>query len=124
MTARRVLVVDDDSHVLAVLEKAIGRLGHAVRTADSGERALEIYETDSCGIILTDIAMPGIDGVEQIRRLRLAGSRAYIVAISGGGRTGGSDHLDLALKAGADHAMRKPVSLAELQRTIEQATPE
>lgn len=66
----KILLVDDSPIVRMVLAGRLEALGHEVFAVDGGERALEHLARDACDLILTDVQMPGIDGIELTRRLR------------------------------------------------------
>src|ERR1044071_7378679 len=70
----RVLVADDDSDQRNLLEKLISSWGHRVETAANGEEALERVPEFSPNVIVTDLMMPGVDGLELMRRLRSEGA--------------------------------------------------
>ena len=65
-----VLVVDDDPVNRTILTRALKRDGHAVRTATTGEEALESLRASSADVVLLDVVMPGMDGVEVLEELK------------------------------------------------------
>lgn len=117
VTGPTVAVVDDDQDILDLVETMLELEGHQVITFDSGLRALEALRAKSPDLVILDIKMPEIDGMELLRQLR-AKSRVPVIFL-----TGKSDEVDelLALKHGADDFIRKPFSqrvLAERVRTV------
>lgn len=116
----RILVIDDDEHVRRFLLKACSRWGHQVSGAADGLAAVQLMETESYDLIITDIHMPAMDGIEIMTFLRERASRVSILAISGGwaGR-GKEDVLVDAELLGADAVLSKPFSLDELRSTID-----
>jgi len=112
-----ILVVDDDRHVLEGLSALLESRGYRVQTADDGERALEAVSTERPSVVLLDLVMPGMDGVEVCRRLR-AWSRVPIVVLSA--RTDERQKVD-ALDAGADDYVTKPFATDELLARIRAA---
>ena len=105
-----VLVVDDDSQILRALRTSLRARGHDVLTAPNGETALDILATAAVDLVILDLGLPGIDGIEVIRRLR--GWLEVPVIVLSVKET----HADkvAALDAGADDYVTKPFSIDEL----------
>jgi CheY-like chemotaxis protein len=114
----RILVIDDDAAVRETLRQVLESAGHAVTCAEDGERGLEAFETARPDLVITDIIMPEREGIATILELRRRRPDRPIVAISGGGRTGGTDFLTMARRLGADAALPKPFELEELLDTV------
>jgi two-component system KDP operon response regulator KdpE len=110
----RVLVVDDDAHILRALRTGLRGRGFEVFTAADGESALDLLDETAVDILVLDLGLPGIDGLEVIRRLR-AWSEVPIVVLSV--REGQSDKVT-ALDAGADDYLVKPFDMQELLARI------
>jgi two-component system, OmpR family, response regulator PrrA len=106
-----VLVVDDDQDVRASLERGLRLSGFTVRTAADGEMALDIVRQDAPACVVLDVNMPGIDGVEVVRRLRATGVDVPVCMLSARGTVG--DRV-AGLEAGADDYLVKPFALEEL----------
>ena len=113
-----IMLVDDEDQIRALLRTAFEIKGFEVREASSGEAALELVETFSPDAAIVDIVMPGMEGIETIRRLRAKLPKLRIVALSGGGTMGFSDYLKYAKQLGADDALSKPIVLKELVAKI------
>ena len=110
-----ILVVDDEPSMRLVLSEHLRRAGHQITTADNGETALQLMAGSSFDIVITDIIMPGKEGVETIRDVRRLYPATKIIAISGGGRYDPGDfYLEMAQKLGANVSLAKPFSQAEL----------
>ena len=77
----RILVVDDETQITRVLRTALDSHGYDVRVANDGETALEIMKDWSPNLVVTDLAMPNMDGLELCRRLR-TGSQVPIIVLS------------------------------------------
>ncbi len=106
-----VLVVDDDRGVRQALELGLGLEGFAVRLAADGAAALELTAQRLPSVILLDVMMPGLSGVEVVRRLRAQGRTLPVCMLSA------RDEVDdrvAGLAAGADDYVVKPFSVAEL----------
>lgn len=107
---RRILVVDDESQITRVLRTALSSQGYDIRTANDGETALEIVKDWPPDLVVTDLAMPGMDGLELCRRLR-ATTQIPIIVLS----VRGEERTKVkALDAGADDYVTKPFGMEEL----------
>ncbi|GAC1314135.1 MAG: response regulator [Chloroflexota bacterium] len=115
--APNVLMVDDDPHVLRSLGAALESHGYQVRAATNGASALEECAATRPDVVLLDLALPGLDGVEVCRRLR-SWSRVPIVVLSA--RVHESQKVQ-ALDAGADDYVTKPFGTEELLARIRAA---
>jgi DNA-binding response OmpR family regulator len=89
-------------------------LGYEAETARDGAAALALQQTHGFGVLITDIFMPGIEGMETIARFKAGWPAMRVIAMSGGGERTKRDYLSAALQIGADAAMRKPFSLSTL----------
>jgi two-component system, OmpR family, response regulator MprA len=107
----RVLVVDDDPRILEALRRALTLKGFAVSTADGGEPALSLLGLGAPDVLVLDVAMPDVDGIEVCRRLREAGDRTPVLMLTA--RDAVADRV-VGLEAGADDYLVKPFALEEL----------
>lgn len=107
---RRILVVDDESQITRVLRTTLSGQGYDIRVANDGETALEIMKDWSPELIITDLSMPNMDGLELCRRVRPE-TRAPIIVLSVRGQE--RTKVD-ALDAGADDYITKPFGIEEL----------
>jgi DNA-binding response OmpR family regulator len=105
------LLVEDDDGIAAPLERTLVREGYDVRRVATGADALEQIRTEPPGIVILDLGLPDIDGLEVCRQARDAGLAAPVLILTARG-----DELDrvVGLDSGADDYMGKPVALAEL----------
>lgn len=103
-----VLVIDDDALTRRIAETALCRRGYRVETSGDGRQALRWLEREQPAVIVTDIFMPEVDGLEVIMAARRACPQARILAISGGGMRMDKDFLPIARRLGADAALAKP----------------
>jgi two-component system, OmpR family, KDP operon response regulator KdpE len=107
---KHILVVDDESQITRVLRTALSSHGYDIRVANDGETALEIMKDWSPDLVITDLAMPNMDGLELCRRLRTKTQIPIIVlSVRGEERT-----KVKALDAGADDYVTKPFGMEEL----------
>jgi len=112
-----ILAVDDEPQVLEALTNILEARGYSIRTAPNGAMALDRLAAERPDILLLDLAMPGINGVEVCRRLR-AFSRVPILVLSA---LGDEDQKVKALDAGADDYITKPFGVEELLARIRAA---
>lgn len=106
-----VLVVDDDEDVRVSLERGLRLSGFSVRTAADGQAALDMVQQQAPTCLVLDVNMPGLDGVEVVRRLRATGVDVPVCMLSARDTVG--DRV-AGLEAGADDYLVKPFALDEL----------
>jgi CheY-like chemotaxis protein len=117
MTAQ-ILVVDDDVIVRETITRILEGQGFRVVSADNGNQALGIFRAKRPDLVLTDIIMPDREGIETIIIIRKEQPAARIIAMSGGGRLQNKNFLDLAKALGADEALDKPFTEADLLESV------
>ena len=110
MTTRRVLVVDDEPMVREVLARYLELEGFAVATAEDGEAALSAFGAERPDLVLLDLMLPRIDGLEVFRRMRAASAVPVIMLTARGEET---DRI-VGLELGADDYVTKPFSPREV----------
>lgn len=121
----RILVVDDMPAVTALLRVALEEHGHNVVEASDGAACLRLVKDQNFDAIVLDMMMPGIDGIETVRRLRADGCKAPLIAISGG-----TDDFPAAVSLkmsemyGADRLLFKPFDNEELVAAIDELIAE
>lgn len=111
----RVLLVEDDEHLAEGIAFNLRNTGYEVEIASTGEAALEAAERGTCNLVLLDVMLPGIDGLEVVRRLRRAGSTLPVLMLTA--RDRGRDAI-AGLDAGADDYITKPFDLDEVLARI------
>jgi two-component system alkaline phosphatase synthesis response regulator PhoP len=113
---RRLLLVEDDATLRQALSFSLSREGYEVATAADGEAALEAARGEGLDLILLDVMLPGMSGVEVLRVLRRDGVTTPVIILSAKG-----DEIDrvVGLKVGADDYVAKPFSRPELLARIE-----
>ena len=116
----RILAIDDDEAIRLVLRDALMREGHQVYVARNGEEALKLLEDHPCELVITDIVMPGKEGIETIVELRRSHPEVRIIALSGAGSGGGDDYLRFAEKLGAMRTLAKPMRISDLREVVNQ----
>ena len=105
----RVLVADDDPTIVLLLEHALQGLGRSYDTADDGAEAWSAWERDRHELVVLDIEMPKLDGLEVCRRIRAAdaGRKTFVLIVTGRDK---AVDLEAALDAGADDYVTKPMT--------------
>ncbi|MFH1145033.1 MAG: response regulator [Candidatus Eisenbacteria bacterium] len=113
-----ILVVDDDQQVRSMLCAMLQRAGYETEEAADGRFALEANRRRRADLIILDMLMPEMEGVETLRALRRADPDVKVIAISGGGSIRPEIYLESARKFGARCAFAKPVDRPELLAAI------
>jgi two-component system, OmpR family, response regulator MprA len=128
-----ILVVDDEPDVAEAIQAVLEHAGYTVVVANSAARALEALERREFDVVVTDVIMPKVNGLELIRKLRADSARVRIIAISGGGSFGPlslkpeaiSTHafIAAALDAGAEEVVTKPFDMEDLLSAVRRHLP-
>ncbi|WP_163338616.1 response regulator [Desulfopila sp. IMCC35008] len=105
-----ILVIDDDEAIREMLRRLLERNGYRVTTAEDGREGLLTFQQESFDVVITDVLMPEMDGIEIIMQLLNQDSNVRIIAISGGGRIPSNEYLHLAGELGALRQFVKPVN--------------
>ncbi len=113
-----VLVVDDEALTLRTISRGLTTEGFEVFTAGSGEEALKIFEEEKPDLVLLDIVLPGIDGVEVLRQIKAAAPASIVVMMSAYHMV---DRAVEAMKLGAFDYLIKPFHLTDLSSTLRRA---
>jgi two-component system response regulator AtoC len=114
----RLLIIDDDLGVREYLSALLGRLGHTVFTASSGEEALDGLAASRPDLVTLDVVLEGMDGLETLRRLKKRLPDVPVVMISGHGH---ARTIVEAMQLGAADFLRKPFEVEELQLAFQRA---
>jgi two-component system, chemotaxis family, chemotaxis protein CheY len=104
----KILVIEDDSIVRKTIAHLLEEAGHLVLWAEDGRQGMAVFRSWQPDLVVTDIVMPEQEGIETIIEMRAAEPNAKIIAISGGGRIGNTDFLNIARHLGAMAAVPKP----------------
>lgn len=116
----RVLIVDDSEMDRLLHRKVLQRAGHELFFAKEGEEAMKLFIRKDIQVVVTDLKMPNVDGLELIAAIHDLFPQAAIVAVSGVSM----DDLENAAKAGAVTTLRKPVDPQELADAVAEAAGE
>lgn len=104
----RILLIEDDPNALLAIEILLSHLGYTVETARNGREGLKKFRANAPDLVLTDIIMPEVEGIETIIAMRQLRPDAKIVAMSGGGPMNRESLLDMTVKLGATDSLAKP----------------
>ena len=117
-TADKILVIDDDLSTLSMLRLLLGALGYAVLTAENGESGLKAFALELPSIVLTDVRMPGMDGIDVLKQLKQSDSNVEVIMITGHG------DMEIAvqcLQHDASDFIAKPLQRAALEVALKRA---
>lgn len=116
--AQRILVVDDEPNMLALFRRVLGKEGYRVECASSGEEAIERLETEWFDLVISDLKMPGFDGLELLRRMKTVNHVAPFIMLTAYGTV---DSAVRAMKEGAHDYLTKPINNEELKLVVKKA---
>jgi len=116
----RILIVDDEHAICAILERALVRAGYDVEVAVTGEEGLEAYRRAPTDLVITDILLPEMDGLQLIRELRRDQPDLEIIAMSGGGKVEADSYLDSSLLFGAHRTIEKPFDIQGVVHLVDE----
>jgi CheY-like chemotaxis protein len=118
---QRILVIDDDEQMRALLRDILERAGYEVTEAQHGLEGLKLFRARPADLVVTDLIMPEKEGVETILELRAEYPEVPIIAVSGGGRNGPRDYLEIAARLGARRTVAKPFTRQEILAAVQQS---
>jgi CheY-like chemotaxis protein len=113
MQEKKILIIDDEEGIRQLMRLALEENGYEVLDAANGKDGLKIYRISHPDLVITDIFMPEMDGLETIMALRRENPDVKIMTISGGGSRG-HDYLPAARKLGASCSLPKPFTRQDL----------
>jgi DNA-binding NtrC family response regulator len=118
MTARKILVVDNEEDQLDMMGSLLARMGYQVVLAQDPDTALTLINKECFSLVITDLIMPGTDGMELCERIKSADPETAVYMFSG--------HVDLyepekIKRAGFDGYLQKPIDVTQLRQEIEKA---
>lgn len=116
-----VMVIDDDAAVRGVIRKMLERDGHTVTEVEDGKRALRYFAGEPADLVISDIFMPEMDGIEFLMRLRETFPDARIIMMSGGGVVPMEEVLEASTLLGAVGSLHKPIDMKQLRTTVAKA---
>jgi CheY-like chemotaxis protein len=124
----KILIVDDEEDVRIALKQVLERAGYEVSVAATGNEGLDLMKREAADLVITDVIMPGIDGITTARKIREKYRDTRIIVISGGGKAAPDpyepdaistrSYLASASSAGADRTLTKPFDRNEILRVV------
>jgi CheY-like chemotaxis protein len=119
----RILLIDDDADARAVTRLMLETAGVAVVEAEDGAAGIRAFRAAGADLVLCDLFMPGVDGIEVIRELCREFPAVKIVAMSAGGFAGRVDLLAVARRVGAVEVLHKPFTQQALLEAVGRSLP-
>jgi CheY-like chemotaxis protein len=119
---RSILIIDDNEQVRAFLRKVLEQAGYIVTEAPNGHEGLLQFQQTPTALVLTDLLMPDMDGLEVTMALHRESPTVKIIVLTGG--SGESDFLDVAKLLGAHRTMKKPIAITELLQAVQEELEE
>ena len=110
----KILIVDDNADLLDMLSEYLTSNDYNVVSCESGAEGLTEFFNFMPDIVLTDVVMPGFDGIELLLKLRVINPDVRVIVMSGGNRGHADTYLHMADKLGANAVLNKPFELSDL----------
>jgi DNA-binding NtrC family response regulator len=114
----RILVVDDEENVRILFSRILQKEGYEVECASSGSEAIEKLAKSSFDLVVTDLKMNGVDGLDVVRKGKMVNQTMPFILISGYGTT---QTAGTAAREGADMFLMKPIEITELKLAVKKA---
>lgn len=120
MASAKILIIEDDIDFALSLKLALSTKGQGADVAPTGEEGLELFASQNYAVTITDIKLPGIDGIEVVKRIKAIDQNACVFVM-----TGFRDQklIDRANEAGSQGALLKPFRLADFNNMVIDAIP-
>lgn len=115
---QKVLVIDDEKPTLSMFQLFLKAYGYSVYTAESGEKGLEIFEQEKPPLVISDIKMPGMDGIQVLGRIKEMSPHTEVIIITG---HGDADLTIRAMELNATDFLHKPIEKNALQNALKRA---
>ena len=112
----RILVVDDEANIRNALAKLLSKLGHKVESAGSAQEALQLLQPGRYRVVLTDLKMPGVDGLSLLRQIKVADNSVEVIVMTAYGTV---DTAVAAMREGAYDYIEKPINQERLPILID-----
>lgn len=114
----RILIVDDDTLVRDALRLMLEHAGYDVTEAAEGGEALALHEAQKFDLVITDLIMPDVEGIETITKMKKMTPHTPLIAMSGGARIGPGQLLTIAEDCGANASFTKPIDRKEFLESV------
>jgi DNA-binding NtrC family response regulator len=116
----RILVIDDEENIRTMVQQMLKRAGYDAAAAGDGSEGIRLQREKPADLVITDLIMPGQEGLETIMEIRRSFPRTKIIAISGGGHAGVLDFLPIATQLGALRTLPKPFTHQQLLALVKE----
>jgi CheY-like chemotaxis protein len=116
----RILLIDDDAALRSLLSLTLTHFGHTVIEARHGKEGLRLFPHARADLVLTDLMMPEMEGIELMMELRKKQPPVKVIVMSGGGRYGAAEYLRMVTMMGAAKVLTKPFSQETLLAAIQE----
>ena len=113
-----ILIIDDEIQIRKMLRQILEKEGYKIFTASNGQEGLKIFKNNPTDLVITDLIMPEKEGIELILELRRDYPDTKIIAISGGGKIGPEEYLEIVKKFGVQFTFSKPIKREELIKAV------
>jgi len=120
----KICLIEDEAMIRETLNRILQKLGHEVVTCSDGAQGLIEITKNSYDIVLTDIIMPEVEGIEILQTVKKVSPTTKVIAMSGGGRVGNTDFLEIASSLGADAIIYKPVTKTDFMEALNKCLSE
>lgn len=117
---RKILIIDDEPHILLMLKKMLEKAGYEIDLAANGKEGLRLFRATPSDLVITDIIMPEMEGLETIREMKRMQSDLKIIAMSGGGKISAESYLETAKIFGASKIVEKPFSQQQMVIAVQE----
>jgi DNA-binding response OmpR family regulator len=107
----KILIIDDDEQVLLTLAEVVKSLGHTTQTAPDGRAGLQYFFADNYDLVLTDLAMPEVNGLQVLKRIKASRPEIGVIVVTGNSTM---DLLAAAINEGVDAYVTKPFKISEI----------
>jgi CheY-like chemotaxis protein len=114
----RIVVIDDQEPIRRIVRRALEQAGHEVLDASDGQAGLQLLERHSADAVISDIFMPGLDGIQTLREIRKQFPRVRVIVISGGDSSGMLDLRRDAELLGAVKSLPKPFTTHDIVAAV------
>ncbi len=120
-TLAKLLVIDDNQDFREMVVQTLLEAGFEVVTAIHGKDGLKVLAESPVDLVVTDLVMPEMEGIETLTAIRKRYPKIPVIAVSGGGPTGG-DYLNFARNLGASYAFAKPLQMDRFLSAVRECT--
>jgi DNA-binding NtrC family response regulator len=114
----RIVVIDDQEPIRRIVRRALENDGHEVLDASDGEAGMQLVDRGPVDVVITDIFMPGLDGIQTLREIRKRHPAVKVIAMSGGDSTGMLDLRRDAELLGAVKSLQKPFTTRQISELV------